>query len=390
MTCAPQVVGIVADDATGAADAAAVFALHGWRVLLVVEPDGVPMLGDGGVDAPTVIAIATGARPQDDADARRMTVAAVRRLADAGVDRLVLKIDSTIRGSLRAQVEGGVEAWRERRADARALVAPAFPAQGRTVAGGIVYVDGVPVADTASGRDPLTPVSSSDLAHLLPGYRRLECFEPFELAADVAGVYADATTDEDLDRVAALADTDAAIVAAGSAGLASALARRWAHVRRADPAGSPARDLLVAVSSRHPASAAQLAALRDAAVGDVEILMTAEEDQASPAIAAEALAAGVLDAVRRGPVDAVISVGGDGTAAILSALGAAAVEFDGVLIVGCPTGTVIGGAAAGLRLVTKSGGFGQPDTLLELVGALRAGSRPAEELIRHTTRRILP
>jgi uncharacterized protein YgbK (DUF1537 family) len=39
---------------------------------------------------------------------------------------------------------------------------------------------------------------------------------------------------------------------------------------------------------------------------------------------------------------------------------------------GCANGTVVGGPANGLRLITKSGGFGQPDTLTRIVDRLRS------------------
>ena len=68
-------------------------------------------------------------------------------------------------------------------------------------------------------------------------------------------------------------------------------------------------------------------------------------------------------------------VGGDGAAAILDCVGADRIAIDGAIVAGCPSGIVHGGAADGLRLVTKSGGFGDPDTLATITTRLRAGSR---------------
>ena len=45
---------------------------------------------------------------------------------------------------------------------------------------------------------------------------------------------------------------------------------------------------------------------------------------------------------------------------------------DSMISTGCPTGSVVGGPADGLRLITKSGGFGQPDALTRIVERLRS------------------
>ena len=45
-------------------------------------------------------------------------------------------------------------------------------------------------------------------------------------------------------------------------------------------------------------------------------------------------------------------------------------RIDAVLVDGCPSGTIVGGAVDGVRIVTKSGGFGQPGALVGLVDVL--------------------
>jgi D-threonate/D-erythronate kinase len=63
---------------------------------------------------------------------------------------------------------------------------------------------------------------------------------------------------------------------------------------------------------------------------------------------------------------------GDGAPpAILARLSTDRILIDGALSGGCPTGIVVGGTADGLRLVTKSGGFGTPDTLATITARLR-------------------
>ena len=52
--------------------------------------------------------------------------------------------------------------------------------------------------------------------------------------------------------------------------------------------------------------------------------------------------------------------------------GADAIRVHGTLAPGVPVGTILGGAAHGMRVVTKSGGFGRSDSLLEIVDRLQS------------------
>lgn len=364
---APATIGLVADDFTGAADSAGVFAQHGWSVHLLVDAESHDR--ETAVGAHTVLAIATGSRSLSDADAAEVTARAVDRLAAAGAERLFVKIDSTMRGPVAAQVEGAMDAWSRGRANSRALASPAFPAQGRTVEDGVVLVDGTAVRETASGRDPFAPVVSSHLAELLPGF--LPEFATRGSSPMPPRTYVDAATDADLDAVAHLIARDPAVVAVGSAGLASALARRWEHPARARVDHAAHGDVVVAVSSLHPVSARQLSELAASAHSGITVLAPPAERHPSAAHVAEALAGRVRATMQARRVGSLVVVGGDGLAAILADLGATGVDIDGVLESGCPTGTVVGGVAHGVRVVSKSGGFGPPSALVDLVSRLR-------------------
>ena len=344
----PRVIGIVADDVTGAADSAGAFAAHGWRVLL---------LADGEAASPepgTVLAVVAHNRALPDEEARTASERATARLASVA-DRLFVKIDSTVRGSVASQIRGALTEWARVAGDAHALVCPAFPAQSRTVRGGVVFVDGVPVHETPSGQDPITPVRSSDLAQLLQ-------------APDVATE--DAATDADLDRIARRIADDARTVAVGSAGLAHALARTWS--RGAVPAAPLAAGgrVLVAVSSRLAVTRRQVDVLGGAE--GISVISATDRTDLSPDRAAALLADDVRTTLDSEPIDSLIVCGGDGLAAVLARLGAHAVRIDRALADGCPSGVIVGGAHDGLRIVTKSGGFGGPRTLLDLADALRS------------------
>ena len=187
-------------------------------------------------------------------------------------------------------------------------------------------------------------------------------------------VFVDAATDAELDAIAAGVDRlGPAWVAAGSAGLAAALARRWSCGRRPAAATSPAPRILVGVSSLHPVARSALRRLRAARRPAVRVLTT-PAGRADPGAAAADFGDRVAAQLARSPYDALVLVGGDGATAALDRIGATAVTVASALGPGVPVGTVVGGPAHGLRLVTTSGGFGDAGSLLRIVDRLRSGA----------------
>ncbi len=366
----PRVLGLVADDLTGAADSAAGFAEQGWTVVLCLDLDALGAPPQPGSGTPTVLAVSTGVRAWGDGAATEATARAVHALAARGAERLYVKVDSTVRGSVAGQVEGALSAWSRSHPGASAVLCPAFPGQHRTVVEGAVLVGGVPVHQTAAGVDPLTPRTISDLTAIVPGAVRGAVAQ----SGQVRRLVVDAATDDDLDALAAeLAGAGPEVVMVGSGGLAAALGRAWSHPRVATAeATAVGGRLLLAVSSRHPVTAAQLLHLDTHPLADhADVLTTRSEPMTSPAAAAADLAERVADALRSQAYDALVLVGGDGAAAVLTRLAVDRILVDGSIEGGCPTGRVDGGPAHGLRVVTKSGGFGEPATLATILGRIR-------------------
>ncbi|MDT7972894.1 MAG: four-carbon acid sugar kinase family protein, partial [Armatimonadota bacterium] len=119
--------GIVADDLTGAADAAAPFATAGLRTCVVLEPVVLPKRYD-------CIALDAEARWRTADEAAERIASFVAKLRDA--DGLMLKVDSTLRGFVGAMVKAAWQASRRH----WALFAPAVPTQGRLVRDGQLFV----------------------------------------------------------------------------------------------------------------------------------------------------------------------------------------------------------------------------------------------------------
>ena len=254
---------VLADDLTSAGDGAAPFrrAGHRARVLLPgqVDDDVIPPH-----DREGVVAVDLGSRLLGSTVAGALTERAAS--AHAGADLLIKTVDSTLRGHIAAEIRAAREGSGRR----AVVIAPAFPAEGRTTVAGVQHVRGVPVHESEFARDPVHPVATSDLTRLLPEAEVVDAGDQKELdllpeLLSGGGVFVcSAVTDADLDRLVAAVPRPGDVLWVGSPGLAAALARH--HPRIPGAAALPrlpaARRPLVAVGSAHPATRRQLERLR--------------------------------------------------------------------------------------------------------------------------------
>ncbi|MCL6632613.1 MAG: four-carbon acid sugar kinase family protein [Alicyclobacillus herbarius] len=152
---------VFGDDLTGCNAEAVLFRQLGWQAQTLLRHDQVlpPRRGVATIWN-------TGTRLLPPAEAAQRVQALMRRvLAEWGTDtRFAKRIDSTFRGPIGAEAEAMLKLLPER---AVGVVVCAFPASGRTVRGGRLYVHGVPVDETEIARDIHTPVTSANLVELL-------------------------------------------------------------------------------------------------------------------------------------------------------------------------------------------------------------------------------
>ncbi|WP_170068213.1 four-carbon acid sugar kinase family protein [Arthrobacter ruber] len=410
------IVGIAADDVTGATDSVVQFSRIGWSSRLLLGellPDSV---------APgSALAVNTDARAMEPVAARQATASAIRNLVTAGADRLYLKIDSTMRGSVPAQVAGALDAWQERHPGCFAVACPAYPAMGRTIEDGLLRVHGGPVEDSPAGRDPVTPVPTSEFSQLLPGTTTISLSgsadrdaQTLRDAARDGVVVVNAASDDDLRTLAAaLVVAGPTAIPAGSAGLAAAMAAAWAvagavHAASELAPAAQGQRIVVVVSSLHDVARAQTDHLQSQldsadlrilqpdetlldqpnrlaqwAAGELEVpeslprvvVITSPEavggsGTLSGTAIANSLALVVQQTLARTSVGALVLVGGDGARAVLDATRAQALRITGAIQEGIPVGVVEGGTAAGKIVVTKAGGFGPVTALLDTVTEL--------------------
>ena len=390
---------MIADDLTGAADTGVQFARAGYRTAVVFRGEPVP---PEDLDAAVF-----------DTDSRTLRPGlAARYVSEAGrsarAARLVYKkFDSTLRGSVAEELSAALESTRRR----SAVVAPAFPAAGRTTAGGTQLVHGTPVHETELKNDPRTPVREGHLPTLLGGWSSsvgtlsagdLEDPENVRRALQAnEWTVADAEREADLEALVRAVPDPGRVLWAGSAGLALALGAvhpgpRPAEARVALP---KARSVLVVVGSLNGVSRGQLGRLVEehgevaipvgpGSAGTVREVVAAAREALSGGVCAVVHSSGRASSGARGQVmrslagaaaalaeeglfDGLVLTGGSTAVAVSRRLGASGIRLAGEVEAGVPAGTLIGPKP--YTVVTKAGGFGGPKTLVEAVQSLLKG-----------------
>jgi len=148
-------IGVIADDLTGAAETGAVGRRFGLRAEILLG-------GDPGPNS-DLVCIDTDSRSAEPPEAARRAAAAAAKLRDLGAAWIYKKVDSVLRGNVAAEI-AAVLATLDRPA---ALLVPANPALGRTLIGGRYLVDGRPLDETEFAHDPGHPRRTSDALQLL-------------------------------------------------------------------------------------------------------------------------------------------------------------------------------------------------------------------------------
>lgn len=401
-----MILGVIADDFTGASDIAGVLAQAGMRTAFLPSPKDIPACtADAGV-----VALKTRTAPAEDAVANSLEV--LDGLLRAGCRQIYFKYCSTFDSTRAGNIGPVAEALARRLGSRRTVVCPSFPANRRTVYQGNLFIGSVPLAESGMREHPLTPMIDSDVRRWL-GYQSSGPVGHIPHEAVTAGsgeirkamdlqeglIVVDATSDEDLLQIA-LAVRDDILVTGGSA-LAQGLPRNYRDAGLslaldAGPGGTPGPAIILAGSCSE-ATRAQVdryRATRPALGIDVGRLLAggdvfdeasrfaAEHVDSAPLIFSSAapevanrgeraaaaiealLAALAVDAVGRG-VTRVVVAGGETSGAVVEALAPGPLELGPAIAPGVPA--MVG---RGLALALKSGNFGGSDFFSEAVMAL--------------------
>jgi uncharacterized protein YgbK (DUF1537 family) len=419
-------IAIIADDLTGANDAGVKFANLGLSTIVLIGTGHcVEDLEE------TVIVVDTNSRALPPAMAYQQAAEAAKLFRREAFAVIYKKIDSTLRGNLGSEIDAIMDTCGQE----VAIVAPAFPENGRATVGGYQLVHGVPLQATESANDPKCPVRESHLPTLLAGQTRrrvghvgiktvLNGLEGMHaameslIAAGVEIIVCDVWHQEQFTGVVAAATAlERSLLWVGSAGLAAYLlsALGWAaKSAKKSPvvviAGSMSNvtrgqvDRLnerpdVAVINVDPCALLRPESSRGEIKRCLEMtsVMTNEDkdvviavgnakagsgkgetrapDMVSTQEAAELIAAALGQLCRLVVLNLKLSglvlTGGDIALSCCSALSAAGLRVEKEVGPGIPMGILRGGSFDGLPVVTKAGAFGSRDALCNAVDHLK-------------------
>jgi uncharacterized protein YgbK (DUF1537 family) len=414
---------IIADDLTGAADTGVQFCPFYDDTVLVSY---LQLSNTATLDPGSATALYTNSRALDMMSAHARLRSVARRLNKLESLWIYKKIDSCLRGNPGAETE----ALMDELAYDVSFIAPAFPEMGRTTVDGTHLVHGIPLAQTEISRDPVTPVTESDLGKIIESQSRypvghipLNLLEGEEtviqdeigrqIRAGIRHIVFDATCRTQLDRIARLTvSSPRKILPVGSAGLAAGLGillppgpvKKQRHHRFV----GAGHHLLVcgtnsAVTRRqiktlvgnysyeeialdpailmdeHPGddflNSVSLARLKLSAKHVILTIDSSEQGtvsarQPNRQQAAKSMMEGLgrfLTAVLTDTRPGLLFLtGGDTADAIITSAGAKGIRILGEIVTGVVEGTLIGGLLDGLSVVTKAGAFGRDDTLVVL------------------------
>ena len=163
------VLGVIADDFTGATDVAGMLVQAGMSTLLTI---GVPEAGSA-LDADAVV-VALKSRTVAPADAVRESLAALERLRAAGSKRFYFKVCSTFDSTPRGNIGPVAQALMTALKADFAIACPAFPENGRSVYRGHLFVGDQLLSDSGMKHHPLTPMTDANLVRWLQAQTTLE------------------------------------------------------------------------------------------------------------------------------------------------------------------------------------------------------------------------
>lgn len=409
-----MILGVIADDFTGATDVASMLVRAGMRTVQVL---GVP---EGELPRADAVVVALKSRTIAPLEAVALSLRSCEALRRAGARQIYFKYCSTFDSTPQGNIGPVTDALMQALSADFTIACPAFPENGRTVYQGHLFVGSQPLSESGMREHPLTPMTDANLVRVLQAqtsrsvgllpwpvvHRGAEAVREALHALRLQGrqiAMADALDNQDLLTLGE-ACADLPLVTAGSGvalGLPPAYVRRgWlqpdaaaaslapvhgsaalvsgscsvathAQVRHWIDSGGQAVQLdpLALHDGRQGANALLDEACTALANGPVLVYATAtparvaEVQQVLGVEGASALTEAALARVARGLVDAgvrrLVVAGGETSGAVVQALGIRRLCIGPSICPGVPwTEARLPGDGAVMHLALKSGNFG--------------------------------
>ena len=276
-----NLVGIIADDLTGANDTALQFHIQGAKTKILLDKSYTP----DKKDLTEVWAISSESRNCTSQEAVARVEDAVKTFADKFMfEYYYKKIDSTLRGHIAAETLKMLDILEY---DASVIV-PAFPQEGRITVGGYHLLKGIPIGRTEIALDPHSPIRESNIPTLLLSQldeKQKELVGTLDLRTIMNGagpilikinelikhgkklIVADAASLTDIEQIAlAINKSDKKLLPAGTAALAQIMGKFWlADIEESKDSDSsiklPKRPILIVSGTATQITAEQIAKL---------------------------------------------------------------------------------------------------------------------------------
>lgn len=163
LTDSDILIGCIADDFTGASDAASFLVQGGLKTVML---NGIPETDTLETDCQAVV-IALKTRTQEKEQAVKESLTAAKWLKERGARQLYLKYCSTFDSTKEGNIGPVADALLEEYHETYTIICPALPVNQRTVRNGNLLVDGIPLHETSMRSHPLTPMWDCDLKVLM-------------------------------------------------------------------------------------------------------------------------------------------------------------------------------------------------------------------------------
>ena len=415
-------IGAIADDFTGATDLASNLVRSGFRTVVVGSASAVAGVDLESTDA---IVVALKSRTAPVAAAVEASLSALDSLRGAGASRYYFKYCSTFDSTDEGNIGPVLDALMQELGVATTIAVPSFPANGRTVYQGKLFVGSQLLSESPMKDHPLTPMRDADIPAVLSRQSRSDVrLIPWQSVQFGAGTLAELLDGGDGDTIIhvvdAVSNDDLATIAegasqltlvSGGSGLALGMKgpnpgaseatlapmRHGARVILSGSASAATRAQVTAAMVSMPSRKVDLRQLRSDptaeaaltlewvarqwevdpsaspivyAVGEGDVVDAASAEHAASAAALERFFADIAcDLVQRGARHLVVA-GGETSGAVVTALGLEAMQFGREISPGIAWVTGPDRAGNRLNLALKSGNFGAVDFFSTAWGGL--------------------
>jgi uncharacterized protein YgbK (DUF1537 family) len=156
-----MILGVIADDFTGATDVASMLVRAGMRTVQVL---GVP---EGNLPEADAVVIALKTRTIAPAEAVAQSLAALKALQTGGARQIYFKYCSTFDSTADGNIGPVTDALMAALGTDFTIACPAFPENGRTIFRGHLFVGDQLLSDSGMKNHPLTPMTDANLVRVL-------------------------------------------------------------------------------------------------------------------------------------------------------------------------------------------------------------------------------